>query len=113
MVPAHSFRNLGPRELHTADNLVANGGVVRHLTKLFRVERARLAEQAAIDGYFSDVVQITGAAQSGDVAWLHAHGLADGGGVATYAQRVAVNVHVLDVDGGGKGFEGVVVETVQ
>ncbi len=44
---------------------------------------------------------------------LHAHGLADGGGVAADAQRVAVNVDVLYVDGGGEGFEGVVVETVQ
>ena len=44
---------------------------------------------------------------------LHAHGLADGGGVAADAQRVPVNVDVLYVDGGGKGFERVVVETVQ
>ena len=46
-------------------------------------------------------------------ARLHAHGFADGGGVAADAQRVAVNVDVLYVDGGGKGFERVVVEAVQ
>jgi len=30
--------------------------------------------------------------------------LLDGGGVAADAQRMAVNVDVLDVDGGGEGF---------
>ena len=92
---------------------MADGSVIRHLAKLFRIERAGLAEQAAIDGNFSDVVQISGAAQSRDFARLHAHGFADGRGVAPHAQRVAVNVYVLHVDGGGESFQRVVVETVQ
>ena len=77
------------------------------------IERSGLAEEAAIDGNFSDVVQISRAAQRGDFARLHAHGFADGGSIAANAQRVAMNVDVLHVDGGGEGFERVVVEAVQ
>ena len=113
VVPAHNLGNLWPGELHAADDLVADDGVIGHFTKFFGIERRGLAEEAAIDGDFSNVVQISRAAQRRHVARLHAHGLADGRGVAAYAQRVSMNVYVLDVDGGGKGFERVVVETMQ
>ena len=58
-------------------------------------------------------MQIAGRSQRRDFGRVHAERFADGLGVAADAQRVSVNVDVFDVDGGGEGFERVVVEAVQ
>ena len=92
---------------------MAYDGVIGHLAKLFGIQSSGLAEQAPIDGHFADVVQISGTAQSGYFAGVDAHGFANGGSVAPHAQRVAVNIHVLHVNGGGEGFERAVIEAVQ
>src|SRR5580692_9001383 len=113
VMPADRLWNFRPGKFDAADDLVADCRVVGHFAELFGIERSDFAEEAAIDGNFANVVQIAGAAQGGDFAGLHAHGFANGGGVAADAQGVPVNVDVLHVDGGGEGFERVVVETVK
>src|SRR5215472_16256719 len=113
MVPAYCFRDLGPRELHAADDLVSDRRVIRHFAKLVGIERAGLAKKAAIDRDLADVVKVSRAAESGNFARIHAHGIADGGGVSSHAQRMSVNVDVLDVNRGGESFERIIVETVQ
>ena len=81
---------------------MADDRVVGHLAELFWIERAGLAEEPAVYRDFADVVQISSAAQRGNFVGIHAHGLADGRGVAAHAQRVAVNVDVLYINGGSK-----------
>src|SRR5271156_2710182 len=90
MVPAHRLVNLRPRKLNAADNLMANHRVVRHLAKLLGIERSRLAEQSPVDRHLTDVVQISGAEQSSHFAGIRSHRFPDRGGIAAYAQRVAV-----------------------
>ncbi len=99
--------------MHATYDLVSDHGVVGHFTKFFGVQRGGFSEQAFVHGNFADVVQITGGAQGSDVVGFHAHGLSDGGGVASHPQRVAVNVDVLHIDGGGESLERGVIETVE
>src|SRR5579864_6942850 len=113
MVPADGLGDFWPGELNAADNLVADDSMIRHLAKFFGIERAGLAEQAAVDGDFADVVQISGAAQRSNFAWFHTHGFADGGGISAYAQGVAVNIYVLDVDSGGESLQSIIVKAMQ
>src|SRR5260370_14141127 len=112
MVPTYGLWNLRPGKLNAADNLMTDGGMVGHLAEFLGIERPRLAKEAAVDSDFADVMQIPRAAQSRDFAGFHPHGLADCGGVPSYAQRVSVNVDMFNVDGGGEGLQSVVVETV-
>ncbi len=86
VMPSHGFVNLGPGKLHAADDLMTDYCVIRHLAKLFGIERLRFAEQTAIDGDLANIVKIPGAAESGDFAGIHAHRFTDGGGVAAHAQ---------------------------
>jgi hypothetical protein len=113
VMPAHGLRNTGPRERNASDDLVADRRVIGHLAKFIGIERARFAEEAPIDGDLSDIVQISCTTEGGDVIGVHAHGIADGGGVSPDAQGVPVNIHMLDVNGGGEGFERIVIEAVQ
>src|SRR3954471_7341536 len=110
MMPANNFRNLRPRKLNAADNLMSNHGVIGHFTKLFGIERRGLAEQTLIHRYFADVVQIARRPQCPYLGTFHTQRLSDGLGVASNSNRVSMDVDMLDVDRGGKGFEGVVVE---
>ena len=113
VVPAYDFRNLRPRKMHAADDLMPDYGVVGHFAKLFRIERRRLAEQSLIHRHLANVVEISRRAQRGSLGWLHSHRFSDRLGVAADAQGMSMNVHVLHVDGGGEGFESVVVEPMQ
>src|SRR5882762_7113912 len=59
MMPADNFRNLGPGELHVADDLMSNHSVIRHLAKLLSIERRWLAEESLVDCYLADVMQVS------------------------------------------------------
>ena len=55
------------------------------ISRTLFVQRSGLAEEPAIDRNFTDVVQISGAAQGRDLGRLHPYSLADRGGVAADA----------------------------
>src|SRR5258708_5634768 len=111
-MPTDNLRNLWPGKFDAADNLMAYGRVIGHLTKLFGVERSRLAEQSAIDRYFPNIVKISRTSQARYLRRIHAHGFADRRSVPANSQRVAVNVYVLYVNGRSKRFERTIVEAV-
>ena len=104
---------MGQGKVNPCDNLMADGGVIGHGAKFFRIEGGGLAEQILVDCYFADVVQVSGRPQRSHFVLIQSHGLADGCCIAGYAQRMAVNVDVLHVNGRREGLEGVVVEAVQ
>src|SRR6266850_1001757 len=58
MVPAHNFRNLRPRKLDVADNLMSHHGVIGHLAEFLRIERRGLAEETLVHRHFADVMQV-------------------------------------------------------
>src|SRR5438270_11279166 len=109
----HDFGNAGPGELHAAHDLVSDDSMIGHFTELFRIQRRRFAEKTFVDCDFANIVKVTSGPQTGDVVWLHSYGFTDRGGIATHPQRVAVNVHVLYVNGSGERFQCSVVETVE
>jgi len=92
---------------------MADHGVVRHLTELFRIERTRFAEQAAVDGHFADVMQIARAAQRGNFAGIRAHGFANRSRVAAHAQRVAVKFTCFTSMAVANASKSAVIEAVQ
>ena len=81
---------------------MADGRVIAHLAGFLSVELGSFFKEPLVNGNFAYVVQITSRTQRCYVRRIHAHRFADGLGVAANAQRVAVNVDVLDVDGGGE-----------
>src|SRR5215469_3186186 len=113
VMPANDLGNFRPGKLNAADDLMADDGVIGHRAEFVGIERGWLAEQSFVDRDFADVVQISRGTNGGDFGGIDAHSLSNARGVAGDAQRVAVNVDVLYVDGGGEGFEGVVVEAMQ
>ena len=112
-MPADDFGNARPGELHSADNLVADDGVIGHFAEFLGIERSSFCEQPFVNRDLAYVVQVTRRTQSCNVVHWHVHGFADGGGVTPYAQGMSMNVDVLYVNGGRERFEGAVVKAVQ
>src|SRR5690349_3666677 len=112
MMPAHNVRHLWPREMHTRDDAVADGGVVGDLAKLFWIEAVGLAEEALIDSNLAYVVEIGGRTNACHVGGSQAQGFCHRCGIAGDAQRMPLQMNVLDVDCGGEGLECAVVESV-
>src|SRR6266446_2916640 len=96
----------GVRLLPTASRRTCTSSACTALGSNFSgVMRGGLAKQVLVYRDFADIVQISCRAKCRNVAGLHAHGFSYSRGVASNAQRVTVNVYMLDVNGGRESFE--------
>src|SRR6187200_2273598 len=100
MMPANDVGNLWPREVNSGDDLVPSGRVLRHFLELAGIECRRFAEQVLVDGNFADVVQVAGGAQPGGVVVGEPECFGNSRCVASNAQGMAVDIDVLEIDGG-------------
>src|SRR5882724_11380442 len=66
-----------------------------------------------IDGNLADVVQITRRPQCDDPRGFHPQTLGYAGRVASYAQRMSMHVHVLDVDSRGESLKRALMKSVE
>ena len=72
VMPTNGLGDLWPGELHAAHDMVTQGRVIGHLAEFIWIERPCFAKEASVDGDFTNVVEISGAAESGDFAGIHA-----------------------------------------
>src|SRR5579862_739528 len=112
MVPADNLRHALPREMDLGDDLMSHHSVITHLPEFDRLQGASLAEDMFVYAHLADIVQEPGGAQLADFLAAHAQRFSHAGGVSANTQRVAVLVHMLDVNGSGKSFQRFVPESM-
>src|SRR5262249_17235496 len=105
VVPAYYFRHAVPRKVDFGDDLVSDHRGIAHLLEFKGLKSAGLAEDVLVNADFANVMQVTGRADLCYLLLAQAQSLRHACRVAAHAQGVPALINVLDVNGGGKGFQ--------